>query len=124
MAKKDLRETALYVAFEEHEHFDPALPERNLLRAILLSALSDLRKPGEPSRRATDYLMNDDESYIFSFQSICNFLNIDSKQVLIVAGLKPGLRAALLKSNAELMGLHRDAGPDGTTPRSSRQSQR
>lgn len=78
---------AIHQAFEEWVPYDPALPERNLLRAILLTAMSDLKRPGDTQREATEFFLSDDESYIFSFVSICNHLDIDPKRVLLVTGL-------------------------------------
>lgn len=86
MAKQG-NETTIYIAFEEYVHFDPARPEKELLRAILVNALSDLKKPGELSRRAREYFLSPEEDYLFSFQSVCNFLNVDPKRILRVAGL-------------------------------------
>ncbi len=87
MLKED-KNTAIYIAFEECEPHDTALPEKNLLRAILLTAMADLKKPGEPSRRAVEYFLNADESYIFSFHSICTFLDLDPNRILLVTGLR------------------------------------
>lgn len=85
---KDEKNTAIYIAYDEIEAYDTALPEKNLLRAILLTAMSDLRKPGEPSRKATEYFLNADEEYIFSFNSVCNLLDIDPERILMVTGLR------------------------------------
>ena len=86
MPRED-KNTAIYIAYEDHEVPDPALPERNLLRAILATALSDIKKPGDSSRRATEYFLNPDDEYVFSFLSVCNHLDIDPNQVLKVTGL-------------------------------------
>jgi hypothetical protein len=86
------KNVALYIAFEDIVPYDPALPERNLLRAIVLNALSDLKKAGEPQREATKFFLSDEEEYIFSFQSICNHLDIDPCRILTVAGLKKAPR--------------------------------
>ncbi|MBX7144722.1 MAG: hypothetical protein K1X79_09750 [Oligoflexia bacterium] len=83
--KENGHDVAIDVAFDDIVPYDPALPERNLLRAVLLNALSDLRKPGEPHREAAMFFLNTDEDYLFSFQSICNHLDIDPSRVLIVA---------------------------------------
>lgn len=88
--QQDDKNTAIYLGFEEYVPHDPALPERNLLRAILLTAMSDLKRPGEAQREAADFFMSTDESYVFSFVSICNHLDIDPKRVLMVTGLLPG----------------------------------
>ena len=81
------KDTAIYIAFDDHTQFDPARPEKDLLRAILMNALSDLKKPGELSRRAKEYFLSTEEDYLFSFQSVCNFLDVDPKRILTVAGL-------------------------------------
>lgn len=85
---KDDRNTSIYVAFEDHEAHDTAGPERGLLRAILLTALADLRKEGEVGRRAAEYFLSPEDDYLFSFRSVCSFLEVDPDQILIVAGLK------------------------------------
>ncbi len=85
--QNDEKNIAIHQAFDEWVPYDPALPERNLLRAILLTAMSDLRRPGDARKEATEFFMSEDESYIFSFQSICNHLDIDPKQILLVTGL-------------------------------------
>jgi hypothetical protein len=89
---KDRANTAIYVAFEDHQGIDPAEPERNLLRAIMLTALSDLRKEGESRKKAIEYFLNPEDEYLFSFQSVCTLLDIDPKQILVVAGLTPPAR--------------------------------
>lgn len=83
------RETTIHVAYEDFVPFDPSSPEKSLLRAIVLSALNDLKKPGEVGRRASEYLLSKDDDYIFSFQSICNYLNVDPGKILMVSGLTP-----------------------------------
>lgn len=85
---KDDKNTAIYIAYEEGEPYDTALPEKNLLRAILLTAMADLKKPGEPSRRAVEYFLSADEEYIFSFNSVCNYLDLDPDKILVVTGLR------------------------------------
>jgi len=85
---KERKNTAIYEAYDENEPFDAALPEKNLLRAILLTAMNDLTKPGDPARKATEFFLNKSEDYIFSFRSICNHLDIDPRTILIVTGLR------------------------------------
>ena len=97
----DSKHTAIYTAFDDYDQPEIIVPERNLLRAILLNALADLRRPGEFSRKATDYFINADEEYIFSFRSICSFLQISPHHILILAGLEQGKTQpseAILKS--------------------------
>lgn len=82
------KDTTVYVAYEEFVPFDPVEPERNLLRAILRSALSDVKKGGEVGKLAEEFFLSPDEDYIFSFRSICDLLSLDASQVLLITGLK------------------------------------
>ncbi len=86
--QKNKENTAIYVAFEELEPFDPSKPEKNLLRAVLASAMNDLRQTGDVGRKAHEYFLSRDERYIFSFRSVCNFLDLDPKTMLWVVGLR------------------------------------
>lgn len=87
--KREDKDVALYIAYEDASEPDQALPEKNLLRAILLSAMNDLSKPGKDAQKAAEYFLNPDESYLFSFRSICDQLGIDPKEILKLAGLLP-----------------------------------
>ena len=69
-------ETPVFTAYEEATGPDSAVAEKNLMRAILRSAVDDLMKNGEPYRQARKYVLSDDESYLFSFVNICRHLNI------------------------------------------------
>jgi hypothetical protein len=84
---KDVGETAIYIAYEENEAADFSRPEKNLLRAILLGAMHDLRKCGEPAKKAQEYFLSHEDDYVFSFRSVCSYLELDEKRVLQVAGL-------------------------------------
>ena len=87
--REENKHTAIFTAFDELLPHDPAETERNLLRAILMSALSDLDRPGEARRRAEQYFLSREEDYIFSFRSICTYLNIDADRILTVSGITP-----------------------------------
>ena len=87
---RDPRETAIYVAYEDCEPQDGSLPEKNLLRAILINAMHDLRKNGRQAQRAIDYFLSPEDDYLFSFRSVCSHLNLDEHKVLQVVGLSPG----------------------------------
>ena len=89
MKKRD--HSAIHTAFEDFIPFDETEPERNLLRAILVTALSDLRSPGLDARKATQFFLSAEEDYVFSFRSICSYLNVDPESILIVAGLNEHL---------------------------------
>jgi hypothetical protein len=82
------KNTAIYVGFDDFEQPELATPERNLLRAILLNAIADVNRPGEFSRRAKDYFLSKEDDYIFSFQSVCSFLNINPHHILVLTGLE------------------------------------
>jgi|GEM_PF-1281155 len=86
MAKVD-RHTEIFEAFEEYAPLDSALSERNLMRAMILGALADLNKQGDVGRKAREFFLNADPDYLFSFQSICNFLEIDPRSIMVVTGL-------------------------------------
>ena len=90
---KDRAHTAVSVAHEDYEAFDPANPEKNLLRAILLTAMADLKRSGDPARKAVEFFMSTEEDYIFSFRSICNHLEVDANQILVVTGLKRSINS-------------------------------
>lgn len=89
--QKQSKNTAIYTAYDDQEPLDSAVPEKNLLKAVLLTAMSDLKRGGDPGRRATEYFLNQSEEYLFSFQSVCNFLEIDPERILRMAGLKKPL---------------------------------
>lgn len=90
--KRDDKNTAIFIANEEYVPWDPAEPERNLLRAILMSALNDIQKQGTLHEDAKNFFLNDDEDYVFSFRAICDHLEIDPKHILVLAGLAESMR--------------------------------
>lgn len=85
MASKD---TVIYIAQEEDLPYDTSRPEKELLRAILQNALLDMNKPGEIGRKAKEYFLSPEEDYIFSFRSVCSFLNLSPRRILVAAGLR------------------------------------
>ncbi len=91
------KNTAIYVGFDDFEHPELATPEKNLLRAILLNAIADVNRPGEFSRRAKDYFLSKEDDYIFSFQSVCSFLNINPHHILVLTGLEQSDRYVVRK---------------------------
>ena len=82
------KETALFSAYEDIDGFDPTRPEKNLLFAILFSAISDLKKDGDLNRKATEFFLSNEDDYVFSFRSICDYLNIDPTRILYITGLQ------------------------------------
>lgn len=87
------KNTAIFTAFDDMELPELATPERNLLRAILINAIADMnRQGGDESRRAREYFLNRDDDYVFSFKSVCSYLNIDPQHILILVGLREPTR--------------------------------
>lgn len=84
---RDRKNTAIFVAYEESPEPDSAVPEKNLLRAILLNAMNDLHKDGVFAKKAMEYFLSPEEDYLFSFRSICSYLDIDARRVLKITGL-------------------------------------
>ena len=82
------KDTAIYSAYDDFEGVDPARPEKNLLFAILMNAMSDLKKEGDLNRKATEFFLSGEDDYVFSFRAICDYLNIDPKRILYVTGLE------------------------------------
>lgn len=91
--QKDTKNTAIFIAFDDYAPFDPSAPEKNLLKAVLMSALGDLRKQGEPCRRAVEYFLSPEEDYIFSFRSVCSFLNLDPQTVFAITGIEEAAKS-------------------------------
>ncbi len=88
-------ESAIYTAFDDTAGFDTALAEKNLMRAVLRTAMEDVGKSGELQRAARNYLLSEDESYLFAFKSICTQLNLCHRTIRVCLGLiDPGNRVA------------------------------
>ncbi len=81
MARGD-REVAIYQAFEEFPPVDVSAPEKNLLRALLVTAMADVKKKGQVRKKALEYFFSGDQQYPFSFLQVCDYLEIDPKSVL------------------------------------------
>lgn len=88
MGTRDKRNTAIYTAFDDVDPTDIALPEKGLLRAILLNAIADMNREDEYSRRAREYFLSKEDDYIFSFQAVCSYLNVNPRHILILVGLE------------------------------------
>ena len=92
MKRSNLTETAIYVAFDDHQAKDTAEGERNLMRAILRSAMEDIRKCGEPQREARRYFLSEEEGYLYSFLSVCYHLNLCPRTIRTLLGITEDLR--------------------------------
>jgi hypothetical protein len=102
MARENKRNTAIYTAFDDHDAAELPIPEKSLLRAILLNAIADMNRQDEHSRKARDYFLSKEDDYIFSFQAVCSFLNIDPKNILILVGLQQDPRKKDTTSQSEV----------------------
>lgn len=89
---RDKRNSAIFTAYEDHDPSEYVGPEKNLLRAILISAMSDLRRRGGHARRARDYFLSAEDDYVFSFRSVCEYLGIDPCHILAIVGLADDTR--------------------------------
>lgn len=84
---KDRPETAIFIAHDEYIPRDPSEAERNLMRAVLNSAIADIQKSGDAAREAQIFFKNDDEDYLFSFRNICTQLDLCPSTILSIVGL-------------------------------------
>lgn len=91
----DKKNTAIFTAFDDFEQPELATPEKNLLRAVLLNAIADMNREGEFSRKARDYFISGEDDYVFSFQSVCSFLNVNPHHILILVGIEHSERFPL-----------------------------
>jgi hypothetical protein len=80
-------ETAIFVAHEDFNKRDVAEAEKNLMRAILQTAMEDIRKKGEVYRDARRYFSSKDDFYLYSFLSICYHLDLCPRTIRTVIGL-------------------------------------
>jgi hypothetical protein len=90
---REKRNTAIYTAFDDHEANNLPIPEKSLLRAILLNAIADINRNDETSRKAREYFLSKEDDYIFSFQAVCSYLQINPRHILVLVGLAEGKKA-------------------------------
>jgi hypothetical protein len=62
------------VSYDGGKGYDPL---HELMRAIILRAIDDYNSPGELQDEAIEYMMSEEEEYIFSFAAICKHLGLD-----------------------------------------------
>jgi len=89
-------ETAVETAYDDFIQRDPAIAERNLMRAILQTAFEDVRKRGDQYRLARQYLLSNDDSYLYSFRCICYHLNLCPHTIRMRLGILRENEAARL----------------------------
>jgi hypothetical protein len=92
MAKDNKRNTAIYTAFDDYDSGEVPVPERGLLRAILVNAIADMNREDEFARKARAYFLSKEDDYIFSFQAVCSYLNINPRAVLMLVGIEAGTK--------------------------------
>ncbi len=72
------------------------VPENELMRAIILRVIEDLKKGGELKVEALEFLNDDDDDdeYVFSFRSICAYLgfNPEATRNAIISSIDSGRR--------------------------------
>ena len=96
---RESKNTAIYAAYDESDAGDLPIPEKSLLRAVLLNAIADVNRNDEHSRKAKDYFLSREDDYIFSFQAVCSYLNIDPRNILVLVGLEKDPRKQQLVSS-------------------------
>lgn len=83
-------ETAIFIAFEDFSQLDPVQPEKTLMAAVLKSALDDYNKKGKQGRAAKEYLLSNEQEYLYSFTNVCLHLGLCPKTVRTILGLRGG----------------------------------
>jgi hypothetical protein len=99
--KENKRNTAIYTAFDDSDANDLPVPEKSLLRAILLNAINDMNREDEHARKARAYFLSREDDYIFSFQAVCSYLNINPKSILVLVGLEQPTKPLSQKTRAD-----------------------
>ncbi len=82
-------DTAIYTAYDDHRDYDVAESERNLMRAVLKTAMDDITKRGEAYREARVFFSSEDDYYLFSFLSICRHLELCPRTIRAFVGVYP-----------------------------------
>lgn len=92
MTRDNKKNTAIYTAFDDYDGSEIPVPEKGLLRAILLNAIADLNREDEHARKARSYFLSKEDDYIFSFQAVCSYLNINPHHIMVLVGLEEPIR--------------------------------
>lgn len=77
----------MFTAYEDIIPWDASTPEKNLLRAMLITAMADYKKKGKVQRLAHEYFTNPNDTYPFSFRAVCRYLDVDAEEILRTVGL-------------------------------------
>lgn len=70
------RDLSILLSYEELPPYDPSFAEKDLMLAVLRRAMEDIGKQGVEAREAVRFFNSQDDGYLFSFLSICDYLNI------------------------------------------------
>lgn len=65
------------MAYDLGKGYDPVC---ELMRAIILRTIEDFNSGGELKAEALEYLFDEEEEYIFSFNAICRYLSFDPQK--------------------------------------------
>lgn len=63
-----------------HQGGNGYTPLNELMRAIILRTIEDYNAGGEFYQEAIEYMFEEEEEYIFSFQAICRHLGFDPEK--------------------------------------------
>jgi hypothetical protein len=69
-------ETAIYTAFDDYEQRDSACAEKELMWAVLQTAIEDMKGSGDTLRQARKYFLSSDDQHLYSFLNICTQLEL------------------------------------------------
>lgn len=94
-------ETAIFVAHDDFSKRDAAESEKNLMRAVLQTAMEDIKKKGEVYRDARRYFSSRDDFYLYSFLSICYHLELCPRTIRTLVGLNEELARAEREASEE-----------------------
>ena len=79
--------TALFSVYDDGFLHDAAEGERDLMRAVLKSAMDDMGRSGNRRRHAIEFFNYFDDSYLYSFVSICRHLGLCPYTIRYLVGL-------------------------------------
>jgi len=81
------KDIAIHTAYDDFKGIDSAEAVKNLMRALVKSAMDDMRKKGEAAREAIRYFQSEEDYYLYSFLSVCRHLGLCPRTIRTVVGL-------------------------------------
>lgn len=97
------KDTAIYTAYEGFKGIDSAEAEKNLMRALIKTAMDDMRKNGEAAREAICYFQSEDDYYLYSFLSVCRHLGLCPRTIQTMVGLMGTEFGTIISNDSELV---------------------